>query len=312
MAHADRATGEAILQGLAGGASARTSRNLVWLPGAVSGRLHGDIRSRGVGGPRLPSRRAPGDRRGRVLWPSSSPLRRHPMCTWPCAYTPTASRARTRPSGAGVARPGSGRATIVKWAVLSAVVGTVIHRQLPGAPRPGRPASSAWSATGWAVATFMVVPVLAFEDVGPFEALTPVLVDPPPRGSARWPAADSASASSSSAYTVGAIAVSVLWLLSVSAAGLPVIGVPVFVLGVLTVVGIGMYASAAGMCIRGIPLPLRHRPAHPRPRGRRVAGLPHPGRPQVRQPWRPVDPRSSRTGARDGPPATRAGRRSAR
>ena len=102
----------------------------------------------------------------------------------------------------------------------------------------------------WAVATFMVVPVLAFEDVGPIEALT--------RSSSILRQRFGTVARGGLRFgflfvglTVGAIAVSVLGLF-ICTAGLPVIGVPVFVLGVLTVVGIGMYASAAGMYMRTI------------------------------------------------------------
>ena len=104
----------------------------------------------------------------------------------------------------------------------------------------------------WAVATFMVVPVLAFEDVGPIEALTwssSILrqrFGTVARGGLRF-------GFLFVGLTVGAIAVSVLGLF-ICTAGLPGHRRTVFVLGVLTVVGIGMYVSAAGMYMRTILL----------------------------------------------------------
>ena len=64
----------------------------------------------------------------------------------------------------------SRRRVVFSWALLSAVVGT----DYPGdreSPRCVRAAAGILGGLAWAVASFLVVPVLAFEDVGPIEAL---------------------------------------------------------------------------------------------------------------------------------------------
>ena len=116
------------------GFSARTSRPLA--SGAVSGRLRGDLRSHRVaGGPRLPSRR-PGDRRRRVRGPRRRRLRRHLCSAAPCLAAADRiegrhdrpGRARPRPGSAGP--PSSSGPCCPPWWA---------RPPGPQGPRPGRP-----------------------------------------------------------------------------------------------------------------------------------------------------------------------------
>ena len=61
------------------------------------------------------------------------------------------------------------RKVIFSWAILSAVVGTAI-RLLEQRRARGPPIGFA-EGSPWAAATFLVIPVLAFENVGPIEAV---------------------------------------------------------------------------------------------------------------------------------------------
>jgi hypothetical protein len=113
----------------------------------------------------------------------------------------------------------------------------------------------------WTVATFMVIPVLAFENVGPIEALK--------RSSSIFRQRFGTVARGALRFGVlfiglslAAVAVGVLGVM-IAAGGLPAVGIPVVVLGVIGVIGVGMYASAAGMYMRtilyrfatGLPIP---------------------------------------------------------
>jgi hypothetical protein len=102
----------------------------------------------------------------------------------------------------------------------------------------------------WAVATFMVIPVLAFEDVGPIEAVK--------RSSAILKARFGTVARGGLRFgllfvglSIAALAVVALGVVA-CAAQLWVVGVPVAVLGFAGLLGVGMYASAAGMYMRTI------------------------------------------------------------
>ena len=68
-----------------------------------------------------------------------------------------------------IARAWTRKGRIFSWAVLSAIVGTIIN-----AIQEKVPAGQLLGALGglaWAVATWLVVPVIAFEDVSPVEAV---------------------------------------------------------------------------------------------------------------------------------------------
>lgn len=77
---------------------------------------------------------------------------------------------RTPTVSGSLAQAWTRRGVILRWAVLAAVVGTAIRAV---ERRLGVFGALAGIAGGlaWAVATFLVVPVLAFEDIGPIEAV---------------------------------------------------------------------------------------------------------------------------------------------
>jgi len=141
------------------------------------------------------------------------------------------------------------RTTILKWAVLSAVVGTAIRMLEQRLGLIGRIIGVA-GGLAWAVATFMVVPVLAFEDVGPIEALkrsSSILKQrfgTVARGGLRF-------GFLFVGLSLAALAVIALGVV-VSIGHLPALGIPVAVIGFAALLGIGMYASAAGMYMRTI------------------------------------------------------------
>ena len=62
------------------------------------------------------------------------------------------------------------KGVIFRWAVLSAIVGTAIRLLEQRLGLVGRLIGLA-GGLAWVVATFLVIPVLAYEDVGPLEAL---------------------------------------------------------------------------------------------------------------------------------------------
>lgn len=141
------------------------------------------------------------------------------------------------------------KGVIFRWAVLSALVGTAI-RALE--QRFGFIGSLIGFAGGlaWAVATFLVVPVLAFEDVGPIEAVK--------RSSSVLKASFGTVARGGLRFgllfvglMIGALAVMFVGI-GLSVAHLWIVGVPVAVLGFAGLLGVAMYASAAGMYLRTI------------------------------------------------------------
>ncbi|HEY5109211.1 MAG TPA: DUF6159 family protein, partial [Acidimicrobiales bacterium] len=73
---------------------------------------------------------------------------------------------RTPTVSGALAQAWARKGVIIKWAILSAVVGTAIRALEERLGLVGRLIGIA-GGLAWAVATFMVVPVLAFEDVGP-------------------------------------------------------------------------------------------------------------------------------------------------
>ena len=141
------------------------------------------------------------------------------------------------------------KGVIFRWAVLSAVVGTAI-RTLE--ERFGFVGAIVGFAGGmaWAVATFMVVPVLAFEKVGPIEAVK--------RSSSIFKARFGTVARGGLRFGLlfvglvfAALAVIALGIV-ISIANLSVVGFPVAILGFIGLIAVVMYASAAGMYMRTI------------------------------------------------------------
>jgi hypothetical protein len=141
------------------------------------------------------------------------------------------------------------RGVVFTWAFLAAVVGMVIQVVEQRLGVLGR-LVGILGGLAWAVATFLVVPVLAFEDVGPIDAvkrssnLIKTTFGTVTRGALRF-----------GALFVGwmllAIAVIVGGIASTAAVS-PVLGVPIIVVGVAGFFVIAMYMAAAGMYMRVI------------------------------------------------------------
>jgi len=141
------------------------------------------------------------------------------------------------------------RVIIFKWAVLAGVVGTVlqfIEQRLGFIGWIARVAGG----LAWAVATYMVIPVLAFEEVGPVEAV---------KESSRL-LKDTFGSLARGALRFGGLFV--VWMLAAagvivvgfvtSVAVTPFLGVPIAIAGVLGFFVVAMYISAASMYMRTI------------------------------------------------------------
>jgi len=156
---------------------------------------------------------------------------------------------RTPTVGSALNQAWARKGVVFKWAILSAVVGTAIRALEQRLGLVGRLIGIA-GGLAWAVATFMVIPVLAFEDVGPIEAVK--------RSSAILKARFGTVVRGGLRFgflfaglSIAALAVLVIGV-AMSIGHVYVIGVPVAVLGFAALLGVGMYASAAGMYMRTI------------------------------------------------------------
>src|ERR1700734_3399224 len=141
------------------------------------------------------------------------------------------------------------RNVIFSWAILSAVVGTAIRLLEQRLGLVGRLIGFA-GGLAWAVATFLVIPVLAFENVGPIEAIK--------RSSSILKARFGTIARGGLRFgflflglSLGALAVLAIGVLCVAKHAW-VVGIPVAVLGFILLIGGSMYAQAAGMYMRTI------------------------------------------------------------
>ena len=132
---------------------------------------------------------------------------------------------------------------------LSAVVGTAIRALEQRLGLAGRLIGLA-GGLAWTVATFMVIPVLAFENVGPIDAvkrsssILKARFGTVARGGLRFGLLFvGLSIAALAVVAIGVIAcIAHLWL----------IGVPVAILGFAGLLGVAMYASAAAMYMRTI------------------------------------------------------------
>lgn len=156
---------------------------------------------------------------------------------------------RTPTVAGALAQAWTRKSVIFQWAVLSAVVGTAIRALEQRLGLVGRLIGFA-GGLAWAVATFMVIPVLAFENVGPIEAVK--------RSSSILKSTFGTVARGGLRFgllfvglSIAAVAVMAIGIVA-CAARLWVIGVPVAVLGFAGLLGVAMYASAAGMYMRTI------------------------------------------------------------
>jgi Family of unknown function (DUF6159) len=156
---------------------------------------------------------------------------------------------RTPTIGGSMAQAWGRRNVIFSWAILSAVVGTAIRLLEQRLGLVGRLIGIA-GGLAWAVATFLVIPVLAFENVGPIEAIK--------RSSHILKARFGTIARGGLRFGLLFLGLS-LAALAVLAIGVVaivkhayVIGVPVAAIGFVLLIGVSMYAQAAGMYMRTI------------------------------------------------------------
>lgn len=155
---------------------------------------------------------------------------------------------RTPTVGGSLAKAWGRRATILKWALLSVVVGTLVRAFERRLGVVGRLLGFA-GAFAWAVATFLVLPVLAFEDLGPIEVL---------RRSSTLLKGRFGTVTRSGlrfgmlfgAWLLAAFAVVVTGALAMPASH--VLGGGLVVVGVFGVFAVAMYASAASVYLRTI------------------------------------------------------------
>jgi Family of unknown function (DUF6159)/Protein of unknown function (DUF2510) len=143
----------------------------------------------------------------------------------------------------------SRRRVIFRWALLAALVGVVIEAVERRLGIFGRLVGML-GGLAWAVATFLVIPVLAFEEVGPIEALKQSshlmkeTFGTIARGALRFGLLFLG-------WSLLAMAVIVTGAV-VAMAGTPVVGVPIAALGVIGFFMTVMYLAAAGMYMRTI------------------------------------------------------------
>jgi hypothetical protein len=156
---------------------------------------------------------------------------------------------RTPTISSSMAQAWGRRGVIFEWALLSAVVGAAIRLLEQRLGLVGRILGFA-GGLAWIVATYMVIPVLAFENLGPIDAVK--------RSSSILKARFGTVTRSGLRFGAIFAGLSIAALL-VFALGFAlivgrayVIGVPVAIAGFAALVGIGMYGQAAGMYMRTI------------------------------------------------------------
>jgi hypothetical protein len=156
---------------------------------------------------------------------------------------------RTPTISSSLAQAWARKGVIFRWAILAAIVGTTIRALESRLGVVGRVVGFA-GGLAWAVATFLVIPVLAFEDVGPIEAVkrsSHILKDrfgTVARGGLRF----GVLFLGLSLAALAVVAVGVVLI----AKRVYLAGVPVTAVGVFGIIGVAMYASAAGMYMRTI------------------------------------------------------------
>jgi hypothetical protein len=156
---------------------------------------------------------------------------------------------RTPTVGGSLAQAWQRRGVIFRWAVLSAIVGTAIRLLEQRLGLVGRLIGLA-GGLAWAVATFLVIPVLAYENVGPLEAVK--------RSASILKDCFGTIARSGLRFgflfiglSLGAVAVVAIGI-AVVAAHAVAVGIAIAVIGVVLLIGVSMYAAAAGMYMRTI------------------------------------------------------------
>lgn len=156
---------------------------------------------------------------------------------------------RTPTIASSMAQAWARRGVIFQWALLSAVVGAAIRLLEERLGLVGRLLGLA-GGLAWVVATYLVIPVLAFENLGPIDAVK--------RSSSILKARFGTVARSGLRFgaiflglTIAAMLVLVAGVALIAGRDY-IIGVPVAIAGFAALIGIGMYAQAAGMYMRTI------------------------------------------------------------
>jgi hypothetical protein len=156
---------------------------------------------------------------------------------------------RTPTIASSMAQAWERRGVIFQWALLSAAVGTAIRLLEQRLGLVGRILGFA-GGLAWIVATYLVIPVLAFENLGPIDAVK--------RSSSILKARFGTVTRSGLRFgaifaglSIAAVLV-VMFGVVLIAARAYVIGVPVAIAGLAALIGIGMFAQAAGMYMRTI------------------------------------------------------------
>jgi hypothetical protein len=156
---------------------------------------------------------------------------------------------RTPTIASSMAQAWGRRGVIFEWALLSAVVGTAIRLLEERLGLVGRLLGFV-GGLAWIVATYLVIPVLAFEDLGPIDAVK--------RSSAILKARFGTVTRSGLRFGAIFLGLSIAAMLvlvfgvALIAGRAYVIGVPVAVAGFAGILGVSMFAQAAGMYMRTI------------------------------------------------------------
>jgi hypothetical protein len=166
---------------------------------------------------------------------------------------------RTPTVKGSIAKAWTRRATICKWAVVSTAVGIAINTIARRFGAMGLLLRFT-GAVAWSVATFFVLPVLAFEEVGPLEAvrrsstILKARFGTVARGGLRFGVLFAV-------WTFAALAVVLIGIALIGS--VPVVGVAVAAIGVLCLFGVAMFGTVAGIYLRtilyrfstGLPVP---------------------------------------------------------
>jgi hypothetical protein len=154
---------------------------------------------------------------------------------------------RTPTIASSMAQAWGRRGVIFEWALLSAVVGAAIRLLEQRLGLVGRILGFA-GGLAWIVATYMVIPVLAFENLGPIDAVK--------RSSSILKARFGTVTRSGLRFGAifAGLSIAALLVLGLGFALIVgrayIVGVPVAIAGFGALVGVGMYAQAAGMYMR--------------------------------------------------------------
>jgi hypothetical protein len=155
---------------------------------------------------------------------------------------------RTPTVGGSLAKAWTRKGTILEWAVLASIVSLVIRLIEQRAGLLARLVGLA-GALSWAIATFFVLPVLAFEDVGPITAVkrsTAVL-------RSRWPNVARGSLRFGVLFLGWSLAAMAVLFVGVAMLhSTPYLGVPVIAVGALALLAVAMFAGTAGIYVRTI------------------------------------------------------------